>query len=264
MASITLENVTTDFPVYGLQRNFRKELYGRLVGRFKRGPNNRIVVRALKNISLSLRDGDRLGLIGHNGAGKTTMLRVLAGIYHPTHGRIEINGRISTLFITSPGLDMEDSGYENIQTCGRFLGMTKKEINAKLPEIEEFTELGDHLALPTRTYSTGMLTRLGFAVATSIDPDILLLDEGLSAGDVRFAERAKERLDKLIKRTNILVFASHAEGMIKAMCNRVILLHHGELVADGDPDDVIAQYHDLIKKPVPRTFTVDDQPAAVT
>ena len=264
MASITLENVTADFAVYGLQRNFRKELYGRLIGGFRQSPHKRIVVRALSNISLSLRDGDRLGLIGHNGAGKTTMLRVLAGIYRPTYGQIQINGRVSTLFITSPGLDMEDTGYENIQTCGRFLGMSKKEIIAKLPEIIEFTELGDYLALPVRTYSTGMVTRLGFAVATVIDPDILLLDEGLSAGDARFAERAKERVKKLIQRTNILVFASHAESMIKQMCNRAILLHHGQLIADGDPDFVIAEYHELLKQPAPRTLTIGDEAPALT
>jgi len=262
MASITLENVTTDFPIYGMHRTLRKEMFARLMRGDQRGSSKRVVVRALNGINLNLRNGDRLGLIGHNGAGKTTMLRVLAGIYSPSYGRIHIEGRVSTLFITSPGLDMEDTGYENIQTCGRFLGMSKKEIMAKLPEIEEFSELGDHLALPVRTYSTGMLTRLGFAVATAIDPDILLLDEGLSAGDARFAERAKERVEKLIKRTNILVFASHSESMIKQMCNRTILLNHGELVADGDPSAVIAEYHEQIKQPASRAFTVADAAGA--
>lgn len=254
MASIILENVTADFPIYGMQRNFRRDLFSRLGGRIGVTSDKRVVVRALSNVNLAIRDGDRLGIIGHNGAGKTTMLRVLAGIYAPTNGRIHIAGRVSTLFLTSPGLDFDDTGHENIYTCARFLGMSKQEINAKLPDIEEFCELGEYLALPVRTYSTGMLMRLGFAVATAIDPDILLLDEGLSAGDARFAERAQARVADLVNRTNILVLASHSEALIKEMCNRVALLNHGELLMDSDPDTVIAEYHALVKKspsPVP-------------
>ena len=265
MASITLENVTTDFPVYGLQRSLRKALFGRMLGGVNQDKANKhIVVRALDNITLKLRDGDRLGLMGHNGAGKTTMLRVLAGIYTPTQGRIHIQGRVSTLFNTAPGLNSEDTGYENIYTCGRYLGMSKREIRDKLPDIEEFAELGDYLALPVRTYSTGMMTRLGFAVATTIDPDILILDEGLSAGDARFAERATKRVETLISRTNILVFASHSAGSIKQMCNRVVLLHHGKAVADGTPDGVIAQYHEFLKTPQPPTFTIAEEVPQIT
>jgi ABC-type polysaccharide/polyol phosphate transport system ATPase subunit len=173
---------------------------------------------------------------------------VLAGIYPPTQGHIKIEGRVSALFTTSPGMDMDDSGYENIYTCGRLLGMTKQELADKLADIEEFSELGGYLALPVRTYSAGMLTRIGFAVATAIDPEILLLDEGLSAGDASFAKRAQQRVENLIKRTNILVLASHSEVMLQQMCNRVVLLHHGRLVADGEPAKVIAAYQDLLKQ----------------
>jgi homopolymeric O-antigen transport system ATP-binding protein len=265
LASITLKNVTTDFPVYGLQRSLRKELFGRLIGgKTHEDAKRRLVVRALDSISLMLRDGDRLGLVGHNGAGKTTLLRVLAGIYPPTQGTARIQGRVSTLFNTAPGLDMDDTGYENIYTCGRLLGMSKEELVRKLPDIEEFCELGDYLSLPVRTYSTGMMMRVGFAVATAIDPEILVLDEGLGAGDARFAERAKLRVDALIKRSNILVIASHSDSMIKEMCNRTILLHHGHLVADGHPDDVIAKYHELLKQPQPPTLTVADALDPVT
>jgi ABC-type polysaccharide/polyol phosphate transport system ATPase subunit len=265
MASITLENVTTDFPVYGLQRSLRKALFGSMVGGVNQDKANKhIVVRALNSVSLKLRDGDRLGLMGHNGAGKTTLLRVLAGIYTPTHGRVHIDGRVSTLFNTAPGLDMDDTGYENIYTCGRFLGMTKQEIAHKLTDIEQFTELGDYLALPVRTYSAGMMTRLGFAVATTIDPDILVLDEGLSAGDARFAERAAERVETLIRRTNILIFASHSASLIKQMCNRAVLLHHGKVVADGPPNVIIAEYHELLKAPQTPTFTVADEIPQIT
>jgi ABC-type polysaccharide/polyol phosphate transport system ATPase subunit len=242
MASITLNDVVVDFPVYGMKKSLRKALFAVFMRRGE-ASEKRVVVRALSHMSLIIRDGDRLGLVGHNGAGKTTLLRVLAGIYAPTSGRIRIDGRVSSLFYTSPGLDSEDTGYENIHTCGRFLGMSKKEIARKLPDIEEFSELGDHLALPVRTYSTGMLTRLGFAVATAIDPEILVLDEGLGAGDARFTERAKIRVEMLLRRTNILVLASHVDDLIKQMCNRAILLDHGRLVADGKPEDIIVKYH---------------------
>ena len=222
MASITLENVIVDFPIYGLQKSLRKAIFSRVVGgtlaREEKG--NRVYVRAVNNLSIELKDGDRLGLIGHNGAGKTTALRVFAGIYLPSQGHISINGRVSTLFNTSPGLDMDDTGYENIYTCGMFLGMSKEEITAKLPDIEEFSELGRYLSLPVRTYSTGMLTRLGFAVATTIDPEILVLDEGLSAGDARFAERAAQRVETLIKRTKYpcpgLSFGDHARAAVQS------------------------------------------------
>jgi ABC-type polysaccharide/polyol phosphate transport system ATPase subunit len=197
--------------------------------------------------------------MGHNGAGKTTMLRVLAGIYMPSSGGIEIHGKVSTLFTTSPGLDSEDTGYENIMTCGQFLGMSKEELVRKTPEIAEFTELGDYLSLPVRTYSAGMLMRLGLAVATAIDPEILVLDEGLSAGDARFTEKATQRVEALIQKSNILILASHSESLIKQMCNRVILLDHGHVVADAHPEIAIEQYHELLKKPQVLTFSSLDE-----
>jgi len=259
MASIILGDVVVDFPVYGVQKSLRRMLFGL----FRRGAaDKRVVVRALNHLSMTIRDGDRLGLIGANGAGKTTLLRVLAGIYAPTLGRVHINGRVSTLFITSPGLDTEDTGYENIYTCGRFLGMSKAEIARKLPDIEEFSELGDYLAMPVRTYSTGMLTRLGFAVATAIDPEILVLDEGLGAGDARFAERAKKRVETLLRRTNVLILASHSDDLIKQMCNRAVLLDHGRVINDGTPDEILAQYHEMLKRAqTPQLTVADDAPA---
>jgi ABC-type polysaccharide/polyol phosphate transport system ATPase subunit len=199
-------------------------------------------VRALDNVSLKLRHGDRVGIIGHNGAGKSTMLRVLAGIYQPSQGLIDIDGRVSPLFNTSPGMDMDDTGYENIVTCGLLLGMTRAEIDRKLPEIEAFTELSDYLALPTKTYSSGMLVRLGFAIATAIDPEILLLDEGLGAGDARFAKRAAARVEALIGRSSIMVLASHSDELIRQMCNRAILLEHGRVIADGPTESVLDFY----------------------
>ena len=207
----------------------------------------RVSVRALEDISIQLEHGDRIGIVGHNGAGKSTLLRVCAGVYEPSHGEIIIQGKVSPLFSTSPGLDGDDSGYENIKTCGMYLGMTPEEIVQKTPEIEKFSELGDYLSLPVRTYSTGMLVRLGFAIATSIDPEILLLDEGLGAGDARFADKAKERVDALIERSSILVLASHSDSLVQTMCNKAILLQGGRIITSGGVDEVIEAYKEMNK-----------------
>src|SRR5207245_601381 len=208
----------------------------------REGRHNRLTIHALEGISLEIRHGDRVGFLGPNGAGKSTLLRVLAGVYEPTAGRVTIEGRVSPLFNTSPGLDIEDTGYENIHTCGLFLGMTRQEILRKASEIGEATGLGDYLALPVRTYSTGMIMRLGFAIATAIDPEILLLDEGLGAGDARFAEGAKRRVDALISRSHILVLASHDQGLIRSMCNRALLLVSGKSVLQGGVEEVLDGY----------------------
>ncbi|HKT17933.1 MAG TPA: ABC transporter ATP-binding protein [Stellaceae bacterium] len=245
MAAICLENVRVDYPIYGAStRSFRQAIFARTGGLIRREGEHqrRVVVRALDNITFQLEHGDRLGLLGHNGAGKSTLLRVLAGVYEPVSGRIEVEGRISPLFNASPGLDGDDTGYENIKTCGMYLGMSAVEVARKLPQIVEFCELGNYLALPVRTYSQGMLTRLGFAIATSIDPDILLLDEGLATGDARFAERAERRMQELIDRSSILVIASHSMQMIRDICNKAMLMERGQIVAFGPIDEVIDQY----------------------
>ena len=245
MAEIVLKDVVAEFPIYGSQLSLRNVLFGRVVGGVLRRQNDagkRVVVRALDNVSLTINHGDQVGIIGHNGAGKSTMLRVFAGIYEPSQGTISIEGRVSPLFNTSPGLDLDDTGYENIVTCGLLLGMTRAEIERKLPEIEAFSELSDYLALPARTYSSGMLVRLGFAIATAIDPEILLLDEELGAGDARFAMQAAKRVKGLIDRSSIMVLASHSAELISQMCNRAILLDHGRVVADGPAKDVLELY----------------------
>ena len=246
MASITLEHVTVDFPIYG-HHSFRTALLSRAGGLIRRDgrKSDRVTVRSLDDITLSIEHGDRIGFIGHNGAGKSTLLRVLAGVYEPMAGRIVIKGRLSPLLNTSPGMNFDDTGYENILTCGLYLGMTREEIESKTPEIEAFTELGDYLSLPVRTYSTGMLTRLGFAIATAIDPEILLLDEGLGAGDARFQERVNKRVDALIERSSILILASHSDALIKSMCTKAVLMDHGRIIATGSTDDVIKEYHQM-------------------
>ena len=163
MATVVLENVNAHFPNYGAQqRSLRKALFRRATGGSieREGKNHdRVTVRALTDISLTLHDGDRLGLIGHNGAGKSTLLKIMAGIYEPVSGTVKVEGRVTPLFDAMPGLDSEDTGYENIITSGMLIGMTRRQVEAKIPEIEEFSELGEYLNLPVRTYSSGMTMR---------------------------------------------------------------------------------------------------------
>jgi len=247
MTSLIFESVTVDFPIYGSQKSFRVALRSATGGLIRRAGANQqhVTVRALDNVSLTIKHGDRLGIIGHNGAGKSTLLRVCAGVYEASHGRVHSEGKISPLFNVAPGLDHDDTGYENIITCGLFLGMTREEINRKTSDIEAFSELGEYLSLPVKTYSTGMLTRLGFAIATAIDPGILILDEGLGAGDARFAEKAKRRVEALIERSSILILASHSDALIQSLCNRAILMQSGRITAEGKVEEVIEVYRKL-------------------
>ena len=250
MTALVLEHVNVDFPIYGTQRSLRKVLLegatGGLVGRDKQR-SNRITIRALVDVSLDLQDGDRLGLVGHNGAGKSTLLKVMAGVYEPSSGQVLSRGRITPLFDTMPGMDPEDTGYENTITAGMLFGMTREEIEKKVPEIEEFSELGEYFALPVRSYSAGMVTRLGFAVATAIEPGILLMDEGIGAGDARFADRAAKRMEKFIGRSRILVLASHSEALIRSTCNKAAFMKAGRVIAVGGIDEMFRQYHESIQ-----------------
>jgi len=178
-------------------------------------------------VSFTLKDGDTVGLVGHNGAGKSTLLRTMAGIYAPTSGRVLREGRLATVLEIGAGMDTELTGYENIVRMGLMMGMTSAEVRAATPEIESFTDLGDFLQLPVRTYSSGMVMRLMFAVATSIKPEILLVDEMFGTGDAAFQEKAKARMLALIGAARIFVFASHAPTLINEFCQRVFRLEHG-------------------------------------
>jgi ABC-type polysaccharide/polyol phosphate transport system ATPase subunit len=258
MARVVLENVRVDFPIYAAQRSLRSAVLNRATGGLiqRRGKQqDRVVVEALAGVSMTFEEGDRIGLIGHNGSGKSTLLKVLAGIYEPIGGRLLVEGRVTPLFDMMPGLDPEDSGYENIITCGLLLGLSRYEIDSKIPDIEEFCELGEYLALPVRTYSTGMMMRLGFALVTAIDPGVLLMDEGIGAGDARFAERAEKRLDDFVGRSRILVLASHNHAMVQSMCNKAALLQSGSLVVFGPVDEVFDQYNSIIHGPIPSLIT---------
>lgn len=202
----------------------------------------RVVVRAIENLSFSMRDGDRIGLLGHNGAGKSTLLRLLSGVYAPSSGTAHVIGEIGSLIDISLGIDPEATGKENIYLRGGLLGMTKSEISKQIDEIIEFSELGDFVDMPLRTYSTGMHLRLAFAVSTIVRPEILLMDEWLSVGDEGFKRKAEIRMTELVKATNILVIASHSRDLVLHTCNRVIWLEHGKIRMDGDAQSVVAAY----------------------
>jgi ABC-2 type transport system ATP-binding protein/lipopolysaccharide transport system ATP-binding protein len=246
VASILLENVSVSFPVYSSStRSLKNRLIQSATGGQIRadGATQRIsIVQALQNINLSLKSGDRIGLVGHNGAGKTTLLRVLGGIYEPNCGHVSIHGSTVPLFDIGLGMNQESTGYENIILRGLFLGLTRQQIKSRLDEIAEFTELGDFLDLPIRTYSAGMQMRLAFAVSTSVVPDILLLDEGIGAGDASFLQKARERLKRFTDQVSIIVLSSHSEELISGMCSQALLMEHGQIVKHGPTEEVLALY----------------------
>jgi len=244
MAHIHLDQVTIEFPIYNARgRSLTGELFRRTVGGIiKSDKAHNVSIVALREISLELADGDRLGLIGHNGAGKSTLLRVLAGIYEPLAGRAHIQGTVASLTDLTMGMNMEATGYENIVSRGVFLGLQVKEIRAMIPEIEAFTELGEFLELPLRTYSSGMLLRLAFAVTTAIVPEILIMDELIGAGDAAFVSKATARLNQMIGNSRILVIASHSTETIRRFCNKAALMETGRIISLGPVDEVLATY----------------------
>ena len=248
MSRITLRQVVLDFPVASASAvSLQLRLYHALGGELA-DHDSTIVVRALKDIDLDLQDGDRLGLIGHNGAGKTTLLRVLAGVYAPSSGQATIEGRVSSLTDLTLGMDLEATGWDNISFRCIFMGRTFREARELAPEIAEFSEIGEYLKLPVRTYSTGMLLRLAFAISTAVHPEILIMDEMISAGDARFRDKAKQRIADMLGRTRILVLASHDLATVGELCNKVVWLEHGTIRDLGPPDAVIPRYLDAVER----------------
>ena len=246
MVQFVLRNVNLSFPIYGTPPSYRRALFEKATGGLiNRGATGRegVHVEALRDVSLTLNDGDRLALIGHNGAGKSTLLRVMAGVYEPDSGEVLASGKITPLFDAIPGLDGEDTGYENIISAGMLHGMSREEIERKIPEIEAFSELGEYLTLPYRTYSTGMMMRLGFSIATTTEPEILLMDEGIGAGDQRFTEKATKRMGEFVDKSRILVLASHSEPLVRQICNKAALMEGGKLKAFGMINEVFEAYY---------------------
>jgi O-antigen export system, ATP-binding protein len=247
MGHILLNNVSVDIPIFNSQgRSLKKTIMGMATGgRIGLTESGRTVVRSLDHLNLEIKSHERVGLIGHNGAGKSTLLRVLSSVYEPTEGVAKITGSIGSLIDISLGIDLEATGLENIYLRSALLGIPKKNVDKELNSLVEFTELGDFINMPVRTYSTGMHMRLAFAVSTMISPDILLMDEWLSVGDQSFQEKAENRLNRLIERTNILVIATHSRRLIERCCTRVLWLEHGRLKMDGSPEQVCPLYFGL-------------------
>jgi len=242
-ARVDVENVSVWFPLYhGSARSLKKTVVAAASGRLAHDQQQRIVVRALRDIDLRLNSGDRLGLIGSNGAGKTTLLRVLAGIYEPVIGRVRVQGSLNALLDPSLGMNMELTGRENILLRGLYNSLPR----SMLPRLEEdvagFAELGNFMDLPMRIYSAGMVVRLGFALATAIKPQILLMDEWFLAGDAVFLEKARHRLEEMVRGAEILVLSSHQGNIIKDWCTRVLWMEQGEIRADGPAERVLAEY----------------------
>lgn len=244
MASIQLEGVVVDFSIRGVSAGSLKQtlIAASTGGRIGNVGSRTVNVRALDGVTLRLNHGDRVALVGHNGAGKSTFLRVLAGIYEPTVGSACVQGRVVPLLSNSLGLETNNTGRQNIILRGLLLGMSKAEIEEKVEEIAEFTELGEFLEMPLSAYSAGMRARLAFAISTASNPEILLLDESIGAGDASFVEKAKERMNQFIARSSILVLASHSDELLRKLCTRALLFEKGKILMDGGVEDVLEIY----------------------
>jgi ABC-type polysaccharide/polyol phosphate transport system ATPase subunit len=240
MPRIDLDKVSLTFKVRQHGRITLKEF---VVRHLLRKPFNPFMtVHALKEVDLQLRAGDRLGIIGRNGAGKSTLMRVLAGIYPPTFGQRVVEGNISSLFDVALGFEMDASGWENICYRGYLQGETPRTIRAKMQPIADFSELGEFLEMPVRYYSAGMLVRLAFSIATAIEPEILLVDEILSAGDLSFQEKARQRMRDMMAKAEIIVAISHDLDHLPSFCDRALWLDHGRVQRIGPTREVIDAY----------------------
>lgn len=249
MASMVLDNASLTFRVrQQFQITFKEYLLKRM---FRPGQNPVAEIRALRDLDLGIADGERVGIIGANGSGKSTLLRLLAGIYYPTAGRRRIRGKVSSLFELALGFEMEASGWKNILYRGYLQGETPHSIRAKMPEIADFSELGKFLDIPVRYYSAGMLVRLAFAIATAIEPEILLVDEVLCAGDLAFQAKAQQRMRDMMDKARIIVVVSHDLKMLPQLCERGLWLDHGRLQGDGPIAEVIAAYVQHVQGPQP-------------
>lgn len=241
---LTLTHVHLDLPIFDVSAQSLKKRVVRLGRRNRIAEDNTgvVIVKAIDDLSLKIESGDRLGLIGHNGAGKSTLLRVMAGIYPPTAGTVDVNGKAVPLLDIALGMDDQSTGRQNIRLRGLLLGMSDAEIRRKFDEIANFTELGDYLDLPLRTYSSGMRVRLAFAISTAVDAEILLLDEVMGVGDASFQEKASQRLQELRNRAEIVVLAIHSNEIIRKTCNKVLWMERGKMRMFGGIEEVLDAY----------------------
>ena len=243
MAAIFLNSVGVDIPIFDVRNaSLKNALLGRTIGGRFAQSGSYMIVNALKNLNFEAHDGDRIALVGDNGAGKSTLLRVVSHVYPPTSGTVHVVGKVSPMFDTTIGINMDATGLENIQIAGTIWGMTRAQIKNSIDDIVDFTELGDYLQIPIRTYSSGMLLRLAFAIATVREPEILLIDEVIGAGDSGFFKKAFARLLQLVERSRILMVASHQDETLRRLCNKAVWLDHGSLMAYGEFESVLSAY----------------------
>lgn len=247
MARIDLTDVSLTFTLRKTRNVTLKEYL--LKGLFLRSVNPKVPIRALTNVTLRADEGDRVGVIGHNGAGKSTLLKLIAGVYPPTTGTRQVTGKICSLFDIALGFEFEANGWDNIRYRSYLQGETPKTLAKKLHEIAEFSELGEFLNVPVRYYSAGMLVRLAFSIATAVEPEVLLVDEVLSAGDMAFHAKAYDRMKQLMSRSRVMVMVSHDLGSVEQLCNRAYWLQHGAVMAEGTPREVVAAYKRSIAPP---------------
>lgn len=241
--AVSVENLTVRYRARLEQRPTMKSALVRL-GRSKQEIK---LIQALTDINLEVRHGEFLGIIGHNGAGKSTLLRTIAGILPPSEGRVVVNGHVTTLLSVGIGFNTELTGRDNIKLGGLANGLTPKEIEAKEDEIAEFSGLGEFIDYPMKTYSSGMHGRLGFAVAVNMEPDILLIDEALSAGDAQFREQASQKMQELMSKARAIVLVSHGLGVVGEMATRCLWLDHGKVMQTGEPGSVIDAYTEYVR-----------------
>ena len=240
-SEISLKNVSLTFSLHKNSKSSLKEMFANAF-RDKHKYHSKESFSAIKNINLDIKHGDRLGIVGHNGAGKSSLLKLLCKIYEPTSGSIKINGKIAPLLEIGAGFNPELSGRDNIYLNGAILGYNKKYLKSIEREIIEFSELEEFIDTPVKYYSTGMYLKLAFSISTAVKPDILILDELFAGGDAEFISKAQIRMKSLIEDSNIMVFVSHQTELLLELCNRVIWIDHGRIIADGDPNLIISKY----------------------
>lgn len=202
---------------------------------------------ALKDISFTVEKGDRVGVLGFNGAGKSTLLKVIAGVLKPTEGSVKVSGVIAPMLELGAGFDLNYSGKENVFLYGATMGYSRKFIEEKYDEIVEFSELGDFINVPVKNYSSGMRARLGFAIATAVEPEILILDEVLSVGDAKFRKKSEAKIRSMFDKGITVLFVSHSVEQVMNICNKAIILDHGKLIAQGEVKEICAQYNEMVK-----------------
>lgn len=239
-SEILIEDLSLLFRLYQDKHVSLKEKFSNLLTR--RGVLRAKTFWALQHVNLCIRHGERVGIIGHNGAGKSTLLKTICRIYTPTAGRIQVTGSIAPLLEIGAGFQAELSGRENIYLNGAILGYPTDKLRSVEHDVIEFTQLDEFIDTPVKYYSTGMYMKLAFAIATAVDPEILVLDEIFAGGDAEFIGRAQARMDRFVKNSNILVFVSHQPELIRKLCNRVVWLDHGTIIADGPADEILDRY----------------------